>query len=258
MNKVKRLVSLAILSVIASHSYFSYSTELKTAYQDSPPKFFLDASGKMAGLGIDIMRAMEKENSSIRFKSIRGHSFLPSKRIQEYLEEGELDIFFGYIKNKKRLKRFAFLDIPIYPLKHVVAVRAEDTVNVKTFDDIRKLGKKGIILSVNGGASRNYLNKQGGLIIDAGGMTHKGNLQKLIGNRGRFVYSHNLGLVALIKQQSLQHKIKILPASFRDYFHSVAISKELSKETVKELNKTLNKLSNNGELSKILRKYTEI
>jgi len=255
---IQQINTLALACLFALAPYFCHGIELKTAYQDSPPKFYLNDSGEMVGLGVDIMKAMVKTEPNLSFKSILGNSFLPSKRVQVYLEEGTLDIFFGYVKNLKRLKRFNFLDIPIYPLKHVVAVRANDKVVVNSFDDIRNLGMKGIILSVSGGASRHYLDNQGGLIIDTGGITHKGNLYKLTGNRGRFVYSHNLGLVALIKQESLHNKIKILPTSFRDYFHFVAISKALPKETVKLLNETLHKLSNSGELTKILKKYTEI
>ncbi len=75
----------------------AFALELKTSAQELFQKFFTDSSGKMSGINIDIMRAIEKEVPDLKFvgKESKDIRFAPWKRIQEWLEEREVDVVFG-------------------------------------------------------------------------------------------------------------------------------------------------------------------
>lgn len=244
------VMSLLVFMTLASSAL---AIELKTAAQDSAPKYFKLKNGKMGGLCVDIMQAIEKIDPEIKFV---GHeTFLPFKRMAQQLENGDIHVFFGFVKNKSREEKYNFVNIPLYQVNHVVAIRSDDNVDVKSFDDIRALGNDGKILTIFGTSTYRYLNKQGGLQIDDGGKNIPAVLKMLLLKRGRFAYYHNLGLATSIRNEGLQDKVKILPTSFREYYQYAAFSKKIPQETVVEVEKALKKLSASGELARILDKY---
>ncbi len=159
--------------------------------------------------------------------------------------------FFGLKKNKSRLKNMKFLDIPLYQVEYVVAVRKHDNINITSFDGIRALDKNGVILTVSGTAANKFLKRQGNLIIDDGAATPSIAIKKLLAHRGRFIFYHNLGLFNLIEHQNLNDKIKILPKVFLNYQHFVAFAKNTSPALIEKTKIALTKLNNDGILKKI-------
>lgn len=253
---MRKLIFMILISYILVHVPDLSAFDLRTAAQKSTPKYITfdhNEENKIGGLCVDIMRAIEGLDKNIKF--IGDQNYLPFKRMQTRLENGELDVFFGFVKNESRAEKFIFIDPPLYSVKHVVAIRKNDDVNINSFEDIRKLGEKGTILTIFGTSTHRYLLKQEGLIVDQGGKTIPANLNKLLARRGRFVYYHNLGLIDSINRTNLGKKIKILPASFQEYQQYVAFSKKVSSEKVKKVQSALEKLSQSGELKKILQKY---
>ena len=98
-----------------------------------------------------------------------------------------------------------FIEPALYKVNHIVAVLKEDMVEVNSFDDIRRLGKDGKVMTTFGTSTKRYLDKQGGLIIYDHGKTITANLKMLLRNRGRFVYYHNLGLITSIKKNDVTY-----------------------------------------------------
>ena len=84
--------SAGIKTTTTSDVLQSEDFDLITDYQESYPKYFLDAD-TMAGLCIDIIRAIEKE-SGLRIGS-RTEEYTPFRRLQAHLDQGEIDIFVG-------------------------------------------------------------------------------------------------------------------------------------------------------------------
>jgi len=247
-----------VLFIILLFLSFSYASPIifKTAAQDSNPKYFLDEEDNMKGLCIDIMTAIESVDPEIKFQG--QNIFLPFKRMSRMLKDGELDVFFGFVKNETRKKDYVFIEPALYKVNHIVAVLKEDMVEVNSFDDIRKLGKDGKVMTTFGTSTKRYLDKQGGLIIYDHGKTITANLKMLLRNRGRFVYYHNLGLITSIKKNKLEDKIKVLPTSFREYSQYVAFSKHISKEKILKIKTALETLKTNGKLDSIFNKYSQI
>lgn len=252
----KRL-GIIILIILMGTPFSSLSADvivLRTAAQESYPKYYKLGDQLMGGICVDIMQAIENENPKIKFAGYQ--EFLPFKRLQAYLELGQLDVFFGFKKTEIRVQSYAFVDIPLYEINYVVAIRTDSKVNIKSFDDIRALGKKGTILTIYGTAASRFLHKQGGLFVDDAAKTPLVALKKLKSKRGNFVFYHDLGLKSLIKRGKLAREIKILPVSFSTYYHYVAFQKNTSLKTFNQVKSTLEKLNVNGELSRIRRKYS--
>ena len=117
--------TVLLLLCLLANPFGAAALEIKTAAQDSPPKYFLQGDGNMSGICIDILRAIEAVDPQLRFSG--ENRMLPFKRLQLYLESGELDVFFGLKKTASRNEKFYFSRLPLYPLKYVIAVRNEDT-----------------------------------------------------------------------------------------------------------------------------------
>ncbi|WP_109116776.1 transporter substrate-binding domain-containing protein [Azospirillum sp. TSO22-1] len=227
--------------------------ELRTAAQDSSPKYY-QSGNEMKGLAVDIMQAIERVQPEIKFTGY--NSFAPFPRIEAGLKGGELDAFLGMIKNPDREKQYTFLDPALYSTHNVMAVRADDTVEVKSFDDIRKLGGEGVILVSHATAQVRFLEDVGGLQVDPNGKSTANNIEKLLARRGRFVYQTDIALSQTIKEAKRQDQVRILPVSFHDEAQYMVLSKNIPESTVALVKGALDKLKLNGELDKILSQYT--
>ncbi|OHD07062.1 MAG: hypothetical protein A2086_05125 [Spirochaetes bacterium GWD1_27_9] len=250
---MKNLIVLFLLSIF---SFNLISQELKTNAQDSNPKYFeTEKDGKkiVSGICIDIMREVEKISGNIKFSG--DQEMIPFKRIEAKLENGDIDVFFGMIKNEEREKKFIFLDIPLYPTRNMMAVRIEDDIKIQSFDDIRKLGKDGVILVATGTAHYDFLKEQTGLIVDEGGKTVENNITKLLCKRGRFVYSSDKNFISILNDPEFKGKIKILPTVFNEEYQYAAFYNKTPKSTLDEIKKSLGTLSKNGKLKEIFKKY---
>jgi len=227
--------------------------ELNTAAQDSAPKYYKSASNEMVGLCVDIIKAIERIDQSIKFNGYQ--EFTPFKRLQLELEKGQLDIFLGIKKTEKRKSKYKFIDIPLYQLNYVIAARIDDNINIHNLDDIRALHEDGKILTVHGSAASRFLKKQGGLLVGDGANSPLVLLKMLKHKRGRFAFYHELGLRDIINKEGFINEIKILPVSFLTYSHYAAFSKTVPDETRKKVKIALEKLISSGELTKIYKKY---
>ncbi len=242
---------IVLLAAVAPPS--AGGLELRTAAQDSPPKYYRSASNRMAGLCVDIMDAIERLDNDIRFVGYQ--HFIPFARLQSQLECGQLDVFFGFKKTTHRSAKFTFLDVPLYRLNYVIAVRRKEARAVHNVDDIRRLPDGGIVLTVFGSAASNFLKNQDGVVVDDGAKSPQVLLRKLIQKRGRFAFYHDLGLQYAAAKEGLADAIRILPTSFSTYFHYAAFSRQVPEKTMEKVRSALERLQSSGELAIIHEKY---
>lgn len=208
----------------------------------------------MPGFCIEVIRALERIDAGLHF--VGQTQELPLLRIENDLAEAQVDVFFGLLKTPERQLRFRFLEQPaLYMIRHQVAVRADDPVQVSSFADIRALGKDGIVLSTRGTAYLSFLAEQGGLLVDGAGTGNAQNLRKLLAGRGRFFYQADSMLRAYIRSEKLDEQIKILPAVFKVDEQRVALSPRLDPAAVVRLTAALQALEAAGELARIRGRY---
>lgn len=231
---------------------FLFSINIKTAAQNSSPKFFLNPSKqKVIGICVDVMRAIEKIDPSIKF--LGDQNFMPLSRIERDLEEGTLDCFVGFIKNEEREKKYIYIDIPIYYVKDILISRKDDKIEIKNLEDIKKLNDNKILMVLGVGQVQKF--KSQGYNIDDGGKTLEDNLKKLMSNRGRFMYQSEIEMLEAIRKMKLEDRVKIHPIESEISGRYIAFSKKTPRETIIKVTKALEQLRDNGTLNQIFKKY---
>lgn len=242
-------VMLALLSADSA------AIDLVTGAQDSAPKYYVE-NGKMEGLCVDIMKAIEAIDPELKF---RGYDrFYPISRLEEDLAHGANHVFFGMIRTPKREARFTFVDIPLYHTNTRLAVRSDDPVAVSSLLDLSKLGKDGIVLVVHGTAHAEFLAQQGGLSIDAGASTTAQNIRKLMAGRARFMYHTDLTLAHELRRNKLAGKIRVLPLTLKSEAQYLAVSNTVPPEVVDRLRRALSTLHEKGELARLRSYYLRL
>jgi len=228
--------------------------EFRTAAQDSAPKYVMLANQQMGGLCVEIIQAIEKVNPQISFSGYQ--TYLPFRRLQKYLENGRLDVFFGLKKTVTRKGKYTFIDPPLYQLNYVAMVRHGDRVVIAETADVNSLGKHGKLLTIHGTAASKYLRSQEGLVVDDSARTPAMLLKMLTAKRGRFAFYHDLGLSYLIANKESEKQVRILPAVFSTYYHYAAFSKNTERGHVAKVERALETMKRKGILSQIRNKYS--
>lgn len=227
---------------------------LRTAAQDNNTlKYELRATHK--GICVDVIKALERTDPKLHFNGWTQSMSLP--RIETALAEGQLDAFCALIPTKARAAKFDFIDVPVYTVRHKVAVRANDKVTVSSLEDIRKLAPDNIIIVSKGTAHEELLKATPGLTVDATSRDTDVNLRKLLHQRGRFFYHSDIALRRYIADEELKGMIRLLPTVFNEEALYFAVSATLPPAAKAQLRQALRTLAERGELQKIYDRYED-
>ncbi len=230
---------------------------LNTEAQNTAPKWISgepDQNREIVGLCADILRTIEKQSDSIRFRW--GKEFVPIKRIFKHLADGKIDLVVGYAYNPQRAKQFIYSKTVLYNVNHVLAVRRNDPVSITSFDELAAISKQGKVLTVFGGATATYLKQYPEIIVDDRGKTPEVVLQRLLKKRGRFFYYYDYSMTYTIKRNALQNQVTILPNSFQTYPHYIIYSRKLSHQVINEIETIIAKLHQQKVIDRIFQSYT--
>ncbi|MFZ6769369.1 substrate-binding periplasmic protein [Undibacterium sp. Di26W] len=235
------------------------STIIRTAAQEaSEPKFItINQQGKPAigGICVDIMRALEKVDPDLKF--VGDQTWQPRIRIDAGMKAGNIDAFCGAQRIERNTSQYHFLDTVLFTVSYLLAVRADDDIDIQNWDDIRQLGNKGVILALHGFGIVDILEKIGGLKIDSGATSSLSNLNKLLAGRGRFYCHRSPGIKLSIQQAGLESKIRLLARPQLSEKFYMGLSKTLPADQTRKINNALVSLENSGELRRIFEKYQE-
>ncbi len=231
---------------------------LSTAAQDNPPKF-MQQGGKMTGIGVDVLAALEKIDPDLKFSGEQ--AFWPLKRIENGLlaevasGPEHIDMFVGLSRTPDREKKFRFVSKTLYSVKNVVFVRANDDAKIGSLEDIVKQPGENIVLANNGYAQATLAHSVQGLKVDDGAKNNIDNFKKLIDSKARFFFVSQVAGQYEAKQQGLQKQVKVLYIAGEESEQYVAYSAALPKATADKLEAAVKKLVDSGEMTKILNKY---
>src|SRR4051812_9671231 len=180
------IVGLSWCSALLCASQAHTVTEIRIPSQEgAEPKFIAAPAGRglapVAGLCIDILRAIERVDSSIRF--VGEQHWMPLPRIEARLATGAEDAACALQHTIDRDAQFVFLEPSLFPVDYVFVARVDDPVVVNGWNDLRALGPNSTILVNRGFPNIKLLETVGGLQIDSGAGTTTLNLQKLIARR---------------------------------------------------------------------------
>jgi ABC-type amino acid transport substrate-binding protein len=227
---------------------------LRTAAQEgSEPKFIADGKDKIAGLCIDIMRAVEQIDPGLRF--VGDQQWKPLIRVIAELANGTEDVGCAIQRTPDREKLFNFIGPALYTIDYHFLVRSDDDITVNNWDDVRKLGPSAVVLVNRGYAAGEILTAMGGFTVDASSPRAELNLHKLVAGRGRLYFHRGPGLHKLLQRTGTASQVKILPQimySAKLYFTA---SKQLDRKVSDRIANALFSLEKKGELERLIHKW---
>lgn len=226
---------------------------LKTISQEGADAKFDPSSKEKPGLCREIADLIHNTNPNISFEGFDNIAQL--KRIEHLLENGEIDSFVCLLKNEEREKKFDFINIPLYEIKHVVLTSANEATAISNIEDLKKVSEQSAILVPTGSSLIKFLESKQ-IKIDSSGKDEESNILKLINGRGKFVYGQDVSLNATITKKKIEFsKLKYLPTTFKEEAQYIAVSKKLSAEAKQEITKVIEKLKSDGKLEELYKKY---
>ena len=248
----------AIALVMLSTSAASTTVDIRTAAPSaSDPKFVeLRNGGKQAvgGICVDIFRAIERVDPGLGI--VGDQMWQPLVRMEAGMSTGEIDVICGLLRTTVRAARYTYIEPALFPVTYHLVVRADDNVRIDSWNDVRALGERGIVLVTNGFGIIDRLESATGIRIDSGATTTKANFAKLLAERGRFFYHRSPGINAEIRAAGMERKVKVLPAAMHIEKFYLAASNRLPRETIERLNKAVAELERKGELARLLAKWS--
>ncbi len=250
MHPNARQLLAAALALLTAAT--SWASDVRTSAQEgSAPKFVaLDGKGKVGGLCVDILRAIERVEPDLRF--IGDQQWHPLLRVEVGLGTGAIDAACGLIQTKERLAKHDFIPAPLFSVNYLLVARAGDNVQVADWQDVRNLGENGVVLTIHGYVGiLAHMRGVGGLRIDSGGRDTRVNLEKLVAGRGRFFVHRSPGITGEIANSSLRDKVKILPTSMYTETFYMMVAKSMPPAVKDKIGKALLQLTASGELAKL-------
>lgn len=246
---------LALLPLLCPLLLMAKPFELTTAVQrDSAPKYLVqDEQLPARGLCVDILHAIEQLDPELHM--VISAKPLPLTRLERSVQTGELSLLCGVGDTLSRRQQFHFIEPPLFSVRYQMAVRRDDPVNVAHWQEVRALGKEGIILVNRGSGPVERLRSLGGLEIDDGGQTTASNLGKLLSGRGRFFYYRSPGLHDELERLKLTERVRILPAVFEHHFFYLLATRGIPPIVLTRLRLAVQQLASDGTLDSLSARY---
>lgn len=244
---------MLFMLLLGSELAFAEPAKLRTFSQEAFFAKYNLENPQRPGICIEIIRAIEKQDPGLKITGLETKA--STARIETALATGKIDVFFGLIKTPERAANFWVAEPPLFQTAQLLVARKDDTVNIQDWNDVRKLGKNGVVLVNEGTGQALYLKKQGGLLIDDHGLTGLVNLKKLIMGRGRLFYVSDMYVAEEIAVNNLAAKVKILSPLFQKEGIYVMFSKRTSPEWVNRIVDNIKKLERSGEMKRIRARY---
>ncbi len=223
---------------------------LRLMAQESIPPKWIDQQGKLTGLCPDIVAAMAAAEPGLRFDSRIVSRSVPV--IEHSMEAGLVDAACALLDTPRRQQIARIAGPPVYTVRHKVAGTSHDGAVITSLDDLVKL--KSLVNTSRGSGYVDQL-RAIGLQVDASSGDNGVNLRKILAGHGRFMYLNEVTLNWYIREEKLQDKIKVWPATFKEEPIYFWISKKARPEAHELASRTLEKLQKDGTLNSIYQRW---
>lgn len=250
---IVRMALLLCLLAPASGAVGATEVYHTAAQANSAPKYVVRPDGDVGGICVDLFRRMEAREPALRIAG--DQRFLPLRRLEKKVQHGQLDFICGVGESPARRDHFIVLKPAIFTVRYHLAVRSDDPVEIRGWDEVRALGQQGIILINHGSGAIARLQAIGGLLIDSGGIGSKANYDKLLMKRGRFVYYRSPGFESDLREQGLAGEIRILPTVMEETPFYILFHRRSTPERLALFANTLQQLAASGELAALVERY---
>jgi polar amino acid transport system substrate-binding protein len=241
---------IAVTVAIAANAAAAPLSLRMMAQESIPPKW-IGHQGKLSGLCPDIIAAMVAAEPGLRF-----HPHIASRSvpvIEHSLEAGLIDVACALLDTTRRQQIARIAGPPVYTVRHKVAGASGDAAVITSMDDLVKL--KALVNTSRGSGYVDQL-LAAGLQVDGTSGDNAVNLRKVLAGHGRFMYMNELTLNWFIRQEKLQDKIKVWPATFKEEPIYFWVSKKAPPDAHELVSRTLDKLQQNGTLANIYQRWS--
>ncbi len=232
---------------------------IRTAAQESSePKYIAihhDGRPAIGGICVDIFRAIEKRTPEVQFSG--DQVWMPRLRIDANFINNRIDAICGVQNIDRNTAQYKLLGTPLFSVDYLLAVRADDPIEVTSWEDIRALGDDGTILAIRGFGIVDILQNIGGLKIDNGATSSLSNLRKLLAGRGRFYCHRSPGIKNSINREGFEKQVRLLENPKLSEKFYMGLRKDLPEKQIKMINDALVSLQKSGELKRIFDRYRE-
>lgn len=229
-----------------------YSLELKTDFQESPPKYFVE-NDTIKGLCVEIIDSlnMQLESEDIYIVAVDpGSPFVPFSRIQARLREEETDIFVGMARSSGREVHYQFLDTPCYEVCSIFAKKASSSFEFNSPSDL--IGQT--VGVVAGSKTGKQLESLEGIEIFGVQNLEQG-IKMLDADRLDLFFYHSLGLGFSIKKLGLSDELILTKNSYENYAHYIAFNKSISPAVMEKVEEALKTLHAEDMIITIMESY---
>jgi polar amino acid transport system substrate-binding protein len=228
--------------------------ELRVAAQEeTAPKYIKGHGGAVAGMCVDLLRALERVDPELRF--VGGERWFPLIRVQSELFARHQDVACGLAHTTERDRHLTFLDPPLLAIDYVLIARADDNVGIGGWNDVRRLGWDGVVLGNRGLFASEFLASIGGIYYDTGSATAEQNLKKLLLRRGRFFLQRAQGVNQMLLQAGLSDRLRVLPTVMGSAQLYLTVGKHVDETTTERLRGDLARVQATGELALIRKRW---
>lgn len=245
---------LALLCALLGTPVPAAPTVLKVVAQEgTEPKFIPAGIGRVVGLCVDLFRAIEKLEPDVQFAG--DQQWLPLLRAHSELATHQHDALCAVQRTDERARQYVFLEPALFQLRYQLIARADDPVVINSWDDVRKLGTQGIVLTNRGYVSPELLARIGGLQVDPSATSPAMNLHKLIAGRGRFFLHRAPGMQGFIERAGAARKVRVLPTVMMTTDVYMAMGTHVDPAVRQRVQRAIEQLEKSGEMARLLKKW---
>jgi ABC-type amino acid transport substrate-binding protein len=223
------------------------------AQEGTEPKYIPAGIGRVVGLCVDLYRAIERTDPGIVFEG--DQQWTPALQALSQLASHEHDALCAMQRTDERARQYVFLEPMLFQLRYQLIARAGDPAVINNWDDVRKLGAQGVILTNRGYTAPGMLERLGGLQIDASATNPAANLQKLIAGKGRFFLHRAPGMQGFVDRAGAAGKVKILPTVMATTNVYMALGTHVDPAVRLRVQRAVEQLEKSGELARLLKKW---
>lgn len=253
MQKLRPVAIGAIAGLFSTGAFAGQALRVDVQ-ENSAPKFIAQSSsdGAVQGICPDLLRAIEQQDPTLRFTFEPNVN--PLRRIQVRMEMAAADAN-CLVDNTERRIKFHVLPNHLFSLDYHLIARANDPVEIRDWEDVRRLGDEGRILIVSGTGVMDRLRKVGRLSVMEGGKSATANLKMLVLGRGRFFYYRTHDWDRLVRVAMVAGQVKILPARLEVMQFHLMFGRHVEPAVIARAERALDALHANGTLAQLRAKW---
>ncbi|WP_343729912.1 ABC transporter substrate-binding protein [Duganella sp.] len=230
------------------------AVELHTsAHINTEPKFAAGPGKKVVGLCVDLLRALERADPGMRF--VGDQNWMPMMRAMTETRAGRQDVVCGLAHTAQRAVQFVYLQPVLWHIDYVLVARENDDVVVNSWEDVRKLGAQGVVLSDRGMYASHLVESQADVTFDSSAASSEHNLKKLLAGRGRFYLHRVQGLDSLLLESGVKPQVRVLPVIMGRVPLYFTVGQHVDTGMAQRMQQGLLTLQKNGELARIRRRW---